>query len=153
MSEVSITNQPALGDGIASSSGTSTPPEDVPTKAKGRQRLLLGLQRISSSQSLSGLRRSKSVGGTPYKSRASLSCASLAATGPPSNLGRSTTPVPSPLRFPTNLTNESQTSEFPFYDEDQATLAVRRVDSTTLSSTPSSVPVPPISEPRDKMHK
>jgi F-box/leucine-rich repeat protein 2/20 len=46
------------------------------------------------------------------------------------------------LGFPTNLTNESQTSEFPFYDEDQATLAVRRVDSTTLNSTPSSVPVP-----------
>ncbi|KAK0389484.1 hypothetical protein NLU13_3059 [Sarocladium strictum] len=142
MAESSMARQPADADAITSSSGAVTPPEALPTKAKGRQRLLLGLQRISSSQSLSGLRRSKSVGGIPYRNRASLSCASLAATGPPLNSGRSATPIPSPLGFPTNLTNESQTSEFPFYDENQAELAVRKVEVTQSTFTSSTVPLP-----------
>ncbi|KAH8175823.1 f-box-like domain-containing protein [Sarocladium implicatum] len=135
-------SEPAeAGTSSSSSSQPSTPHEGIPTKVKGRQRLLIGLQRISSSQSLSGLRRSKSVGGNPYKTRASLSCASLAATGPP-HAGRSTTPIPSPLGYPTNLTNESQVSEFPFYDENQADVAIRRVGTSNLATTPSTIPLP-----------
>lgn len=82
------------------------------------------------------------MGGSPYKNRASLSCASLAATGPPSNSARPNTPVPSPLGYPTNSTSVSSASEFPFYDESQAELAIRRVDTATPLSTPSSIPLP-----------
>ncbi|KAF5230087.1 hypothetical protein FOXYS1_15896, partial [Fusarium oxysporum] len=56
--------------------GVSTPPApDMPVKGKSRHRLIQRIQRISSTPSLSGLRRSRSVGsrGSPYSTRSTLS--------------------------------------------------------------------------------
>ncbi|KAB5570401.1 hypothetical protein GE09DRAFT_957132 [Coniochaeta sp. 2T2.1] len=62
-----------------------------PHKGKARQRLLRGLQRISSSPSLAqiGRSRSASAGSRPYGARGSMSCVSLASS--PSPFGQPST--------------------------------------------------------------
>ncbi|GAB0136687.1 hypothetical protein EsDP_00004980 [Epichloe bromicola] len=116
----------------------STYPE-TPIKGKSRQRLLRGLQRISSSPSLNGLRRSRSVS-SPYSTRGTLSCASLAAVGPPqtSSGARSSTPQSSPLGLPSVPASISQTCshEFPFYDSTVSQLAVRKIDNVDQNGAP-----------------
>ncbi|CAM1505536.1 Fc.00g111730.m01.CDS01 [Cosmosporella sp. VM-42] len=127
----------ATGSPVPSITGVSTPPTpDVPVKGKGRQRLLRGIQRISSSPSLNGLRRSRSVG-SPYSTRSTLSCVSLAATGLPSTPGSGrSTPQVSPLGFPTTSTE----GEFPF-DSIESQLAIRKVEYGPASSS-ATVPLP-----------
>ncbi|KAI1331233.1 RNI-like protein [Xylariaceae sp. FL0255] len=56
-------------------------PSENPPKEKRRQKLLRGIQRISSSPSLVQIGRSRSAS-VPTGTRASLSCVSLAAAGP-----------------------------------------------------------------------
>ncbi|KAF7563779.1 hypothetical protein G7046_g324 [Stylonectria norvegica] len=129
------------GTPVPAAAGVSTPPPDVPVtvKSKGRQRLLRGLQRISSSPSLYGLRRSRSVG-SPYSTRSTLSCVSLAATGPPRTppSAGSSTPQPSPLGYPSASTPNPHASsgEFPFG------LAIRKVGNGIPTSTASTSPIP-----------
>ncbi|KFA63429.1 hypothetical protein S40285_00283 [Stachybotrys chlorohalonatus IBT 40285] len=108
-----------------------TPPELL-SKGKNRQRLLRGIQRISSSPSLAGLRRSRSVN-TPYSSRSTLSCVSLAGIGPshtPSS-ARSPTPQPSPLGFPSASSSLSPvtTTEFPFYQDIECDVPTRKLEN------------------------
>ncbi|PHH61822.1 hypothetical protein CDD81_7925 [Ophiocordyceps australis] len=117
---------------------------ELPNKAKGRHRLLRGLQRISSSPSLNGLRRSKSVG-SPYSTRSTLSCVSLAAPGP-----SQTPPAPrcsSPLvsqtsshsisTAPMSLRTPTATSDSPLYsDPTQDYLAVRKIENTISPTSP-----------------
>ncbi|KHN96225.1 F-box/LRR repeat containing protein 2 [Metarhizium album ARSEF 1941] len=126
------------GDATPTSSGTSI-------KGKGRQRLLRGLQRISSSPSLNGLRRSRSAS-SPYSTRASLSCVSLAAVAPPQtpSTARSSTPQPSPLGLPSAPVSLSQASthEFPLYDNTQGQLSVRKVDNIDPNRPPPTATVP-----------
>ncbi|KAI1426015.1 F-box domain-containing protein [Xylaria sp. FL1777] len=55
------------------------PPPENPSRDKRRQRLFCGLQRMTSSSSLSHVGRSRSSSG-PYGSRRNLSCVSLAPT-------------------------------------------------------------------------
>ncbi|KAL7821506.1 hypothetical protein V8C44DRAFT_11136 [Trichoderma aethiopicum] len=90
-----ITDAPVSAD-----EGTAPPtPPDVPLKGKNRQRILRGFQRISSSPSLTGLGRSRSLS-SPYSLRyGSMSCVSLSTAGPSqgSPSGRSPTPQLSPL--------------------------------------------------------
>ncbi|KAK2594128.1 hypothetical protein QQS21_008183 [Conoideocrella luteorostrata] len=121
----------AAADARPRSGDISTSPE-APTKGKGRQRLLRGLQRISSSPSLNNLRRTRSAS-SPYSTRGTLSCASLAAVGPPqtSSSARSSTPQPSPLGLPSAPTSISPSSshEFPFHDSIESQFAVRKVDN------------------------
>jgi F-box/leucine-rich repeat protein 2/20 len=112
----------------------ATTPTEISTKGKNRERLLRGLQRISSSPSL--VRRARSVS-NPYslRSRNTLSSASLAAwTSTTPSSARSTTPQPSPLGFPTASSSVSQSTigEFPFYD-----------DKDTPLSTPATTPFSP----------
>ncbi|KAF4456246.1 F-box LRR-repeat 2 [Fusarium albosuccineum] len=125
--------------------GVSTPPApDMPIKGKGRHRLLRSIQRISSSPSLSGLRRSRSVG-SPYSTRSTLSCVSLAAAGPPQtpHSVRSSTPQPSPLGISsTSIAYAHSSGEFPF-ESIESQLAVRKVDNAAPVSTPTSAPLPP----------
>ncbi|KAI9166844.1 F-box/LRR-repeat protein 2 [Paramyrothecium foliicola] len=115
---------------LAASAGMT--PTELPAKGKNRDRLLRGLQRISSSPSIAGLRRSRSVS-NPYstRSRNNLSSASLAATTTPSS-ARSSTPQPSPLSYPTSYSSVSQStiSEFPFF-----------ADKETPASTPLTSPL------------
>ncbi|KAL6403794.1 hypothetical protein AUP68_13166 [Ilyonectria robusta] len=129
-----------------STSPSPSPPlaPDMPVKIKGRHRLLRGIQRISSTPSLTGLRRSRSVG-SPYSTRSTLSCVSLAATGPPSTPGsaRSSTPQTSPLGYPSSssTTTYTSTGEFPF-ESIASHLAVRRVEAGTPASSYATVPLP-----------
>lgn len=129
--------------------GVSTPPApDMPVKGKNRHRLIQRIQRISSTPSLSGLRRSKSVGsrGSPYSTRSTLSCVSLAGTGPPQSQtpysARSSTPQPSPLGLPSTSGSSPQSSgEFPF-GTPESELAVRRIENATPLTTPITAPLP-----------
>lgn len=127
----------------------ATPPE-ILAKGKNRKRLLRGLQRISSSQSLNGLRRSKSVG-SPYggRARSSLSCVSLAAVGPPQGLpSASTNPLPSPSSLghatASSVNAPTTPGEFPFFESIDEHSAARLVETgAALTSAPTSVRLPP----------
>ncbi|KJZ78941.1 hypothetical protein HIM_01714 [Hirsutella minnesotensis 3608] len=123
-----------------------TPP-DVAVKGRSRHRLLRGLQRISSSPSLNGLRRSKSVG-SPYSTRSTLSCVSLAAVGPSQtpSAARSFTPQQSPFGLPSAPVSASQasTNEFPFDRKTDAQYTARKIDCTVSVSA-----VPTASLPAD----
>ncbi|KAG6012844.1 hypothetical protein E4U43_007615 [Claviceps pusilla] len=128
-------------------SGSNTPTfPETPVKSKSRQRLLRGLQRMTSSQSLTGLRRSRSTS-SPYRTRATLSCASLAAVGPPltTSGGRSSTPQPSPPGLPSVPASVSPSSshEYLFHDSIETQLAVRKVESLDQNGTPITAALPP----------
>lgn len=115
----------------------AAPPETA-LKSKSRQRLLRGIQRISSSPSLTGLRRSKSVGG-PYKTRGTLSCASLATASPQTpSAATSSTSHPSPLNTSTS------TCECSFHDSggDGIGAVARKIQNGALVPSPVSVPFP-----------
>ncbi|RSL42839.1 hypothetical protein CEP53_011984 [Fusarium sp. AF-6] len=122
----------------------STPPApDMPVKEKNRHRLLRRIQRISSSPSLTNLRRSRSVG-SPYSTRSTLSCVSLAAAGPPQtpHSVRSSTPQPSPLGVSkTSILYSHSSGEFPF-ESIESQLGIRKVDNGTPVTTPGTVPLP-----------
>lgn len=139
----------------STSSGMSTPSLDgqgqVPTppletttiKGKGRQRLLRGIQRISSSPSLTNLRRPRSAS-APYPSTTigNLSCASLSGSGPPITPQslRSTTPQPSPLGMPSSQSSRPATPalEYPFHD----LLVARKVDGVLPTASQGTIPLP-----------
>ncbi|KAJ6789238.1 hypothetical protein PWT90_05082 [Aphanocladium album] len=114
-------------------------PEAPSPKIKGRQRLLRGIQRISSSPSLTSLRRARSSS-SPYHggSRTSLSCVSLAGTGgiPPQSPLRYGTPQPSPLSR-----SETPDNEFPFHDCVEQQPGVRSIRAIP-TSTPSTALLP-----------
>ncbi|KAK7422881.1 hypothetical protein QQZ08_009330 [Neonectria magnoliae] len=129
-----------------STSPSSRPAPDMPVKAKSRHRLIRSIQRISSTPSLTSLRRSRSVG-SPYSSRSTLSCVSLAGTGPPGTpqSPRSTTPQSqfSPLGYPSasSTTTHTSTGEFPF-ESIASHLAIRRIETSTPASSYSTVALP-----------
>jgi len=97
-------------------------PTERPSKLKGRQRLLSGLQRMGSSPSLSlsamGRTRSHSLRSQP---KASMSCVSLAGTGSPygQSFGSSYSSELSNgfSTAPTSVANSPPGSPFPLYEE------------------------------------
>lgn len=110
-----------------------TTPELLKGKGRNRQRLLRGIQRLSPSPSFTNLRRARSHS-APYRSstRGNLSCVSLAATGPPTPAaGTSGTPVSSPLGLQTATSSrfDTSTTEFPFFDYNETSFAVRKVEN------------------------
>ncbi|KAG6035700.1 hypothetical protein E4U19_004398 [Claviceps sp. Clav32 group G5] len=128
----SSTSRPsAIATASTSDSSIATHPER-PSQGKSRQRLLRGLQRISSSPSLNGLRRPRSSS-SPYRTRATLSYASLADVGasPTNSGGRSSTPQPSPLGLPSvsDAASPRSSHELPFFDSVETQLAVPRMDN------------------------
>ncbi|KAG5918751.1 hypothetical protein E4U61_001491 [Claviceps capensis] len=128
----SSTSRPlAIATASTSGSGIATHPEG-PSQGKSRQRLLRGLQRISSSPSLNGLRRPRSSS-SPYRTRATLSCASLVEDGPPltNSGGRPSTPQPSPLGLPSvsDAVSPRSSHELPFFDSVETQLAISRMDN------------------------
>ncbi|PFH58977.1 hypothetical protein XA68_12953 [Ophiocordyceps unilateralis] len=110
-----------------------------PLKTKGRRRLLRGLQRISSSPSLQGLRRSRSVN-SPYSTRSTLSCVSLIAGPSQSPIS----PQPSAPALSTVSTSilPSSVTEFPLYEAVDGQLAIRKVDHAlpTIPATTAALP-------------
>ncbi|KAG6062296.1 hypothetical protein E4U32_002539 [Claviceps aff. humidiphila group G2b] len=128
----SSTSRPSgIATASTSGSGIAMHPER-PSQGKSRQRLLRGLQRISSSPSLNGLRRPRSSS-SPYRTRATLSCASLADDGPPltNSGGRSSTPQPSPLGLASvsDAVSPRSSHELPFFDSVETQLAIPRMDN------------------------
>lgn len=113
---------------VPPASPTDSAFNEAPAKLKGRQRLIQGLARIASSDSLTiGRKRASSA---PYGGRGTLSCVSLAGPNSSANYGSLgfTTAPGTPGHSPT------------FVDS----FAVRRVDRVDLAgpSSPMSVPVP-----------
>lgn len=128
--------------------------EPVPTsaemttsiKGKGRQRLLRGIHRIASSQSLSGLRRARAVSNPYPKSGTALSCVSLAGPSPPQALSSATSSSasPSPLGYSTAASTNPTTStcEFPFYDSIEEHLVARKIEDGAPLSSPTTALLP-----------
>lgn len=110
-----------------------TTPIEGPAKLKGRQRLLKGFQRISSSPSLAQLGRRRATS-NPYGGRGTISCVSLASGS--NNYG-----TPGFSTAPTSVPGTPR-SDSPFNDSLPSHLAVRRIGRSSGTSSPSSVPVP-----------
>ncbi|KAK3990620.1 F-box/LRR-repeat protein 2 [Cladorrhinum sp. PSN332] len=106
---------------------------EIPQKRKGRQRLLRGLQRISSSPSLTRLGRSRSSS-SPYSSSGAFSCVSLATSPSPfahpssSSSYFTHTPTGEYSTAPTSVAS-TPCPESPGYDDDiEAALPARKID-------------------------
>ncbi|PNP47621.1 hypothetical protein TGAMA5MH_01444 [Trichoderma gamsii] len=130
--------------------GIAPTPPDVPFKGRNRQRLLRGLQRISSSPSLPGLGRPRAVS-NPYSiRRGSISCVSLSTAGPSqtSSSARSATPQLSHLNLKSVAGLDSPTGkreatlEVTELDDTEECLAIRKIQhgSSHTSSATSSLP-------------
>lgn len=122
-----------------------TPPlESPPVKEKKRQKLLRGIQRISSSSSLTGIGRARSSS-APYGNRGTLSCVSLAGTPA---YGQFTPGTPSSLMksyFPDTVDSGPGTPavEFPAFQDSDTQLATRKAtNGSTICLTPGSASLP-----------
>ncbi|KAH6610362.1 hypothetical protein Trco_000382 [Trichoderma cornu-damae] len=140
-----VTDAPAPAD-----EGTAPTPPDVPLKGKGRQRILRGIQRISSSPSLPGLGRSRTVS-NPYSPRyGSISCVSLSAAGPSQAFpgARSATPQPSSpsLTGASGPDSRPGRGELAFREEEddgaEECLAIRKVNRGLSNASPATSPLP-----------
>ncbi|KAK4165284.1 F-box/LRR-repeat protein 2 [Cladorrhinum sp. PSN259] len=125
----SMPSSPAIPAIVAESDGDGA---DMPQKRKGRQRLLRGLQRISSSPSLTRLGRPR-ASSSPYSSSGAFSCVSLATT--PSPFGHPSSSSSYFNHTPTGDYSTAPTSvattpclESPGYDDTEAVFAARKVD-------------------------
>lgn len=116
-----------------------TPFESRP-KEKRRQRLLQGIQRMSSSPSLAQFGRSRSAS-SPYSTRGSLSCASLAATPA---FGQHAAGSVTPGYFSNSQSSVpgTPTVEFPAFEgiETRITRKIPNASATHLNPTTVSLP-------------
>lgn len=130
--------------------GAAPTPPDVPFKGRNRQRILRGIQRISSSPSLPGLGRPRAVS-NPYSIRhGSISCVSLSTAGPSqtSPSARSATPQLSHLNLKSAAGLDSPTGkreatlEVTEVDDTEECLAIRKIQhgSPNISPATSSLP-------------
>ncbi|KAI2630752.1 RNI-like protein [Hypoxylon sp. NC1633] len=126
-------------DPIDEESPAMTPLEIRP-KEKRRQRLLQGMQRMSSSPSLAQFGRSRSSS-SPYGTRRNLSCVSLAATP---SFGQYPSGSVTPGYFSNDQSSVpgSPTIEFPAFEgiETRTTRKVPNVSTTHLNPTTISLP-------------
>lgn len=148
------TSPPSPGSPVGGFAGRSGPLDDVMEmqqqhKGKTRQRLLRGIQRISSSPTLAqlGRARSASAGSRPYGAPGSLSCVSLASS--PSPFGQNTTPgsyFPYAPGFDYNSSTATSIAGTPMadapfaYDQIECVLAVRKVETTAAPTTTAALP-------------
>ncbi|KAG9254954.1 uncharacterized protein F5Z01DRAFT_706087 [Emericellopsis atlantica] len=137
-----------------SSSGSSTPfpileedpaqqPRELPIgKGRNRQRLLRGLQRVSSVTSLNSLSRGRSHS-APYRpaARGTLSCVSLAATGPPTPSNGYSSPLSNAVQ-PSSARPSTPANEFPFPRDFDVEQAARPAGHGQAVSTPGTAPLP-----------
>ncbi|RYP90452.1 hypothetical protein DL770_003425 [Monosporascus sp. CRB-9-2] len=114
----------------------SSPLGDRP-KEKRRQRLLRGIQRISSSPSLTHIGRPR-ANTAPYGNRGTLSCISLAPTSP---LGQNAPGTSTPGYFPS--VPGTPAVEFPEFEGIETRLAPRKVANASMTClNPGSVSLP-----------
>jgi len=109
-------------------------------KGKTRQRLLRGIQRISSSPTLAqmGRSRSASAGSRPYGAPGSLSCVSLASSPSPFGQPNSGSYFPNGSNFDYNSSAATSIAGTPMadlsaYDHIGSVLAVRKVDAAAAA--------------------
>ncbi|KAK3375393.1 hypothetical protein B0H63DRAFT_278124 [Podospora didyma] len=118
-------------------------PAAPPSKKRGRDRLLRGLHRISSSPALAYPGRPRATS-SPYSISSSLSCVSLASS--PSPFGQPSTgsyfSQASAVDYPSAPTTIPGTpmGEVPGYDDTESTLAIRRIQVAVPTSTTASLP-------------
>lgn len=110
-------------------------------KGKARQRLLRGLQRISSSPTLAqiGRARSASAGSRPYGGPGSLSCVSLASSPSPFGQPSSGSYFPYGTGFDYNSSTATSIAGTPLaevsaYDHIGSVLAVRKVETAAAAA-------------------
>lgn len=121
-----------------------SPLDGPPQKEKRRQKFLRGLQRISSSSSLTNVGRAR-ASSAPYGNRGTLSCVSLAGTPA---YGQFTPSTPSTLMksyFPENFDPGPATpaTEFPFFIDPESQLGTRKLaGGSTICLTPGSISLP-----------
>ncbi|KAK0630746.1 hypothetical protein B0T17DRAFT_637195 [Bombardia bombarda] len=136
---------PAIPEAVPTGNGAiGNETEQPQPKLKGRQRLLRGLQRMSSSPSLAPLSRPRSVS-SPYSMPGSFSCVSLASTSSP--FGPASTGSSYFLQGPTSDYSSTATSipgspfpEFTNPDGIESVLPVRKIESTIPTSTTIALP-------------
>lgn len=141
---------------VSADEGIAPTPPDVPSKGRSRQRILRGIQRISSSPSLPGLGRSRSVS-NPYSVRyGSISCVSLSTAGPSlvSPSARSATPqlgltgVVGP-DFPPGKGGFTFAEEE--VDEAEEYLAIRKISHDLSNASPATASLPSELKSRTKV--
>ncbi|KAK1751725.1 hypothetical protein QBC47DRAFT_74708 [Echria macrotheca] len=138
---------PSATPDIAVNGERATGPEpepEGPAKKSSRQRLLRGLQRISSSPTLAQVGRPR-ASSTPYGRHGTLSCVSLASSSSPFAHPSSGSSYFSHVSTadgssaPTSIPG-SPIPESPDYDGIEAVLAVRKVENPILLPTTAAVP-------------
>lgn len=137
------------GTPTTAAASPAIPAADAPVaKKKTRPRLLRGLQRIASSPSLSRSGRPK-ASSTPYNTKASFSCVSLASSSTPNNSVSGTSTSTSSAASPRSALG-TPLSEVPSYDALDSPVAPRRFGSVrTPSSTISALPADLVSSRQD----
>ncbi|KAK8083644.1 F-box domain-containing protein [Apiospora saccharicola] len=129
---------PSLVEEMVSEDAPGITHPEGPIRGKRRQRLLQGIQRISSSSSLRQSKRSGSSR-SPYAARGSLSCVSLSGNSPFAQ-------YPSGTSSPGYLAHTSPgtpTTEFPGFGEYETRLAVRKLaHGSSPCLAPSSIALP-----------
>ncbi|KAI0016918.1 hypothetical protein F4780DRAFT_631205 [Xylariomycetidae sp. FL0641] len=134
-SEVTIEASPPLTP--TDENGPTTLRPGGPSKGKRRQKLLRGIQRISSSPSLAQIGRGRSSSSPYAGSRGAFSCVSLAATPAFNQYSPAYTPNAQSSR------PESPSTEFPGFDAFESHLAPRKVAHTsTTCLTPATAALP-----------
>lgn len=146
---------PTPGSPVNGGIGGRTQLEDVMEiqqhKGKTRQRLLRGIQRISSSPSLAqfGRSRSASAGSRLYGTPGALSCVSLASSPSPFGQPSSASYFPSGSTFDYNSSAATSVAGTPIaeatgYDHIESVLAVRKVDAAVAvaGTAPSTASLP-----------
>ncbi|KAJ9137289.1 F-box/LRR-repeat protein [Pleurostoma richardsiae] len=119
---------------------------DAQPKRKGRQRLLRGLQRMSSSPSLAQFGRARSSS-SPYHGPSSFSCVSLASSSSPfgqPSTGSYFSQMSNGTAYSTNTSIPgTPRPDSPYFDGIEKVLAVRKVDNVVnagLSTTTIAIP-------------
>ncbi|KAI1306360.1 F-box domain-containing protein [Xylaria venustula] len=141
----------SIGDGAP----TSTPPPEISSKDRRRQKLLCGLQGMTSSTSLTHVGHSRSSS-APYGSRTNMSCVSLAAS---SSLAPASSGSITPGYFSSgngSFSSSPGLDSTPI-DGSGAPLAVRKqanISSVALSPAIACLPADvTISRPRSRAHR
>ncbi|KAI0428584.1 hypothetical protein F5Y09DRAFT_357634 [Xylaria sp. FL1042] len=128
---------------------TSTPPPEIQSKDRRRQRLLCGIQRMTSSPSLPHVGRSRSSS-APYGSRTNLSCVSLA----PASSGSVT---PGYFSSGNGSFSSSPGLDLPPTEGTEAPLAPRKptnISSTALAPTKACLPADvTVSRPKSRSNR
>lgn len=130
---------PAVPDGLLTGGAAVENGAEVGQKSRGRQRLLRGLHRFSSSPSLAHIGRQRSAS-SPYSPSAALSCISLVSAGQPSAGSYFSQPSTADYSSAPTSIPASPIAGSPGHHGIESVLAVRGVEHTVPASATVSLP-------------